>query len=115
VNKVKAFRNSPVSVQPVIHAALPKDYQLAQNYPNPFNPETFIEYDLPRTSTVELSVFNLEGKRVRTLVKSAQTAGAHSVTWNGRNDNGQSVASGIYLYQFKAGNHVAVKKMMLLR
>ncbi len=95
--------------------SIAKKLNLLQNYPNPFNPETVIEYDLPRTSTVELSVFNLEGKRVRTLVKNAQTAGAHSVTWNGKDDRGCSVASGIYLYQFKAGNHIIVKKMMLLR
>ncbi|MDZ7262201.1 MAG: T9SS type A sorting domain-containing protein, partial [candidate division KSB1 bacterium] len=94
---------------------IPQNYALNQNHPNPFNPETVIDYQLPRTSEVELSIFNLQGQRVATLVREYRTAGYHKITWNGTDQAGQPVASGVYLYQLKAGSFVAMKKMLLLR
>ena len=92
------------------------------NYPNPFNPsgagrspETTIYYQLPENSEVTLSIYNLKGQKVRTLVNEVLPTGNHSVIWNGRDSNGNRVGSGIYLYKLKAGERSKVKKMILLR
>jgi hypothetical protein len=90
-------------------------FDLKQNYPNPFNPETSIEYFLPRASDVEITVFNLSGQRITTLLKKYQNVGFFELKWNGRNEKAEPVVSGIYVYQFKAGEFTAAKKMMLLR
>lgn len=90
-------------------------FHLDQNYPNPFNPETVIEYQLPRASEVEIIIFNLQGQKVAMLVKDNQTTGFHKIRWNGTDESGQPVVSGVYLYQLTGGNFVAVKKMLLLR
>ena len=94
---------------------IPKTYDLMQNYPNPFNPSTVISYQLPESQTVTLDIFNELGQKVSTLVNETQNAGLHNVTWNGKNDIGNSVSSGIYFYRIKAGNFVNVKKMILLK
>ena len=98
----------------------PVKFQLFQNYPNPFNPETSIRYQLPPTgqvaaSTVLLEIYNLLGQKVRTLVKQQQPPGNYTVRWDGRNDLGQQVSSGVYLYRLTAGNFTRVRKMVLLR
>ncbi len=94
---------------------LPTSYSLSQNVPNPFNPNTTIEFALPRTSEVNLDVFNLLGQKVRTLVNDQLRAGFQRVEWDGKDDNGAEVASGVYLYRIKAGTFVESKKMMLLK
>jgi hypothetical protein len=93
----------------------PKDCWLSSNYPNPFNSETAIEYHLPRASEVEISIFNLQGQKVATLVKDHQTAGYHKISWNGRDEYGRVVASGVYFYQLKAGEVMITNKMLLVR
>ncbi len=90
-------------------------YMLEQNYPNPFNPSTFIRYALPEKSFVRLTIFNALGQRVKTLVAQEKDGGLHIVNWDGRNDFGAPVSSGVYLYQMKTAAHVSVKKMLLLR
>jgi hypothetical protein len=94
---------------------LPYQFELSQNYPNPFNPITTIEYSLPRRSSVRVDIFNLLGQKVRTFVNREQTAGSYTITWDGTSANGQSVATGVYLYRFQAGDHVETKKMLLLK
>jgi len=94
---------------------LPTTFALAQNYPNPFNPETRIDYALPEASTVRLEVFNLLGQKVRALLDQPEQAGNHSVVWNGRDDAGRVVSSGVYLYRLTAMDFVETKKMMLLK
>jgi len=89
---------------------LPKRYALNQNYPNPFNPVTKINYQLPITNYVELSIYNLLGQKVATLVSEKQKTGYHHVEWDASNH-----ASGVYYYQIKAGEFQDVKKMILLR
>jgi hypothetical protein len=97
-------------------AALPVQFNLEQNYPNPFNPVTTINYNLQKSSPVELTVYNVLGQKIRTLVSSkVQAMGSHSVNWDGRNDNGTQVASGVYLYQLKTGDQVEMKKMVLMK
>jgi len=93
----------------------PEAFALLNNYPNPFNPETTIKYHLPEAAQVKLEVYNMVGQVVRTLVNNHQNAGRYVVQWDAANDNGQSLASGIYLYRVQAGDFRDVKKMLLLK
>ncbi len=88
----------------------PKGYALAQNYPNPFNPTTTIGYELPVASEVSLTVYDVLGKEVMTLVKARQEAGSYRV-----NVNASGLSSGVYFYRLQAGSFVATKKMMLVK
>jgi len=90
-------------------------FSLAQNYPNPFNPSTKIEYTLPKQTTVVLTVYNLIGQEVATLVNEAQSSGVHSAAWDGRDNNGQVVSSGVYIYRLRAGAEVQSRKMIFMR
>ncbi|MFZ0390512.1 MAG: M6 family metalloprotease domain-containing protein [Calditrichia bacterium] len=94
---------------------VPLEFTVHQNYPNPFNPETLIEYSIPAKEQVEISVYNTLGQQVRTLVSEIKEAGNYQVVWNGRNNSGTPAASGLYYYTVKAGDHLATKKMLLLR
>jgi hypothetical protein len=96
-------------------AGLPREYVLYQNYPNPFNPATTIQYALPQIANVELAIYNLLGQKVRTLVDQQLPAGYHDVVWDGRNDAGMPVGSGIYLYRMKAGRFVETRKMVMMQ
>ncbi|UCE24430.1 MAG: M28 family peptidase, partial [Candidatus Zixiibacteriota bacterium] len=96
-------------------STLPRAVTLSQNYPNPFNPTTEMVYSLPKKSHVILSIYNILGQRVTTLVDSDQPAGTHRVGWNSTDDNGSQVASGIYLYRLQTGERVLSKKMLLLK
>lgn len=94
---------------------LPKEFALRQNAPNPFNPTTSIAYDLPKATNVRLDIFNVLGQKVVTLVDGFQNAGTQNVIWDGRDQSGSSVASGIYFYRISAGDFSATKKMMMLK
>jgi hypothetical protein len=91
----------------------PYQFALHQNYPNPFNPETRIEYELAERVEVQLEVYNILGQKVRTLVNAVQMAGQYVVEWDGHDQNEKPVASGVYLYRLKAGELVAVRKLVL--
>ena len=95
--------------------AMPSGYFLNPNYPNPFNPETQIRYGLPEDCQVQVMIVNLQGQAIRTLVDRRQSAGEYSTVWDGRDDGGQPVVSGIYLYRLQAGQFTASRKMLLLR
>jgi hypothetical protein len=93
-------------------------FELKANYPNPFNPSTTISYLLPIISgdhNVSLAIFNQLGQKVRTLVNEMQGPGQHQISWNGLDDNGFHVASGVYFYQLKYGDYTATRKMLLVR
>lgn len=94
---------------------VPASFSLSQNYPNPFNPSTEISFSLPAAGYAELSVFNMLGQKVATLVDGNMTAGEHVVTWNGQNESGAQVASGVYFYRLATGVQTETKKMMLLK
>ena len=94
---------------------VPKAHHLAQNYPNPFNPETTIRYDLAKAGKVRLIVYALNGQAVRTLVDEKRPAGRYSVAWDGRDDAGRAVASGVYLCRMAAGDYRMVRKLVLVR
>ena len=87
---------------------------LHQNFPNPFNPVTTIAFELSYMNNVEIHVFNAVGREVRNLMKTSLSAGMHSVDWDGRDDGGRMVMPGVYVYRMIAGDHVFIRKMLLL-
>ncbi|MFH1687226.1 MAG: FlgD immunoglobulin-like domain containing protein [bacterium] len=93
----------------------PSGFYLDQNYPNPFNAETTIEFDLPRAGDVTLTITNILGQHVRTLITSHLSMGHYSVPWNGQDDAGLEVASGVYLYRLTSGTLAESRKMLLLK
>ncbi len=106
---------SPVTGIETPPQGLPGRFALKANYPNPFNNETVINYQLPVNTHTTLTVYNLLGQQVRTLVNGPQTAGSHRVAWDGKDDSGKVVASGVYLYRMEAGDYVKTRKLMLLK
>ena len=94
-------------------APAPKEFSVAQNYPNPFNPSTTIEYALPKDTWVRLTIYNILGRKVRTLVDEYELAGLRRIVWDSKDDEGREMASGIYFYQIKAGEFTQSKKMVI--
>ena len=94
---------------------LPIVYKLHQNYPNPFNPTTSIKYDLPDQAHVEILIYDMLGRKVRTLVNQVQNAGYMSVNWNAANDVGEPVSAGVYIYTIEAGSYRETRKMIFLK
>ena len=94
---------------------LPNKFRLHQNFPNPFNPQTTIGYHLPENIFVIITIYDLLGIKVKTLIDQAQVAGSRSVIWDATNHYGKPVSGGIYLYQIKAGEFVKTRKMVLLK
>ena len=94
---------------------VPKEFALYQNYPNPFNPTTTIRYDVKQATEVKLVIYNMLGQEVRTLVNNRQDAGYKTVVWDGLNNRGSRVASGIYIYRLQAGDFVQARKMILMK
>jgi hypothetical protein len=88
---------------------------LIENYPNPFNPETMISFSIPNEGTISINVYNIRGQKVRNLVNGDYSSGHHSVVWDGTNDSGVSVGSGVYLYRINAGEFTATRKMVLMK
>ena len=96
-------------------ALLPDEYTLDQNYPNPFNPETNISFGLPEAGEARLVVYNILGRKVRTLLDEYYPAGTHTVTWDATDDYGSTVASGVYFYRLETEATTLSHKMMLLK
>ncbi|MCP4705371.1 MAG: T9SS type A sorting domain-containing protein [candidate division Zixibacteria bacterium] len=105
----------PTDIDIINDAIVPEEYTLNQNYPNPFNPSTTIQFSLPRLSKVEIEVYNILGQTVRNLVNDEKPAGQYQVTWDGRDNSGKTVSSGIYFYKIKTDNFTSSKKMLLLK
>jgi len=113
---IPALPSVPISAAKVsASAALPTEFSLSYNYPNPFNPTCVIEYALPTDCKVTLSIYNVLGQKVRVLVDDYKTAGYKSVEWDGRDNQGQELATGVYFYRIKAGDFVQAKKMVLMK
>jgi hypothetical protein len=94
---------------------IPNLFSLEQNYPNPFNPQTNIKFSLPSVSNVIIKIYDILGREVKMVLSEQRGAGTHSVIWDGTNNAGQKVASGIYIYRMQAGSFTAVKRMVLIR
>ena len=101
----------PVSVKEEV----PTQFILFPNYPNPFNPSTTISFSLPKENRVELAIYSISGQRVRTLLSGRMSAGTYSSVWDGRDDSGRPVSSGVYLSRLTAGKNTAVRKMLLMK
>ncbi len=108
-NGIYSSNISTVGVQDV-SSSIPASYSLSQNYPNPFNPSTTIDFDLPHAGFVSLSIFDINGNKIKTLISGIKSAGKHSITFNAVN-----LASGIYFYTLRSGNFLQTKKMILLK
>ena len=93
----------------------PTEFHLYSNYPNPFNPNTTITFDLPEVAVVSLVIYDINGRQIKTLTSSRYQAGSHQIQWDGRDDSGNAVASGIYVYRIEAGKYVQSRKLMLLK
>ena len=93
----------------------PETFALYQNYPNPFNPETTISFDLPEASNVILKIYNVLGQEIKMLVNEYKTAGKNIVKWDGTNNNGIKVNSGVYIYRLNAEGVSFTRKMVLVK
>jgi hypothetical protein len=109
------FSPTDVSDQEEGQENIPTSFSLKQNYPNPFNPQTIIEYVLPKDCELEIAIYNILGRKTRTLVKEFQKSGQHRVEWDGKDEEGKEVSSGIYFYRIKTPEFSQAKKMVLLR
>jgi hypothetical protein len=96
-------------------AATPHEFSLAQNYPNPFNPTTTISYQLNERSLVKLTVYNTLGHEVRALVNAVKDAGSHQATWNGRDNLGNALPSGVYFYRLAVNDQVQTRRMVFMK
>ena len=97
-------------IEPII-----KSLKLLQNYPNPFNPSTTIEYNIPKSGHVEVAIYDLGGRLIKTLIRKNQIKGKHKVIWDGKNQFGKKVVSGFYIYSIKYENSISSKKMILIK
>ncbi|NUM81486.1 T9SS type A sorting domain-containing protein, partial [bacterium] len=113
MGKYQLFYNADVTSE--LEGALPKEFALFQNYPNPFNPTTTIRYALPRETKVVVTVYNILGQEVKTLVNEIQGGGVKSVLWDGKNNAGQAVSSGIYLYRIQTKEFTSTRKMLFVK
>jgi flagellar hook assembly protein FlgD len=104
----------PIGVPPG-DAQLQLQFDLMPNYPNPFNPLTTITYSIAKPGLVNLSIYDVRGRLLRTLVKEAKTAGEYTTTWDSRNAGGMAVASGVYLVSLDMGGQVKTRKIALLK
>ena len=98
-----------------VDASVPQAFALDQNYPNPFNSQTVIRFAITADDNVELSVFNLAGQKVAALIDGVRKAGSYMVSWDGRDDEGTELVSGVYVYRLETEDTVESRKLLLLR
>ncbi len=119
VKNKKTFSKEPVSILTLGNFeqrnVIPDSYSLNQNYPNPFNPETTIQYDIPEPVHVNIVIYNTLGEKIKTLVDEEKKAGVYTVLWNGTNDNGVKVGSGVYIIKMFTNQKVKMRKMLLVK
>lgn len=104
-----------IGINEPLNTEIPDQFNLYACYPNPFNPSTTITFDVPKQSKVEIKVYNILGQEVRTLVNSSQSAGRKTVLWDGKNNEGAAVSSGLYMYRLITPNFTKTMKMMLMK
>ncbi|MCJ7801203.1 MAG: S8 family serine peptidase, partial [Candidatus Marinimicrobia bacterium] len=97
------------------HPLIPDKFELYQNYPNPFNSNTTIEYDIKQHSNITIKIFDILGKEIITLVNNIESPGKKSITWNGTDNNGNPVSTGVYIYNLILGDKSYTKKMLLIK
>jgi len=125
-NKIMFYTNKSANTQDILHintepvsinaiTSAIKDFQLSQNYPNPFNPVTYFEIQAPERTKINIEIYNVLGQKVKTIFNDVINAGNHTFHWNGLNDNGMQLSSGIYFYRLHTDRFVKSRKMILLR
>ena len=115
---VNEFDGSSTSVKDITFdnsSTLPKDSRLSQNYPNPFNPVTHISYQVLTAERVELNIFDMMGRKLKSLVSTVQSPGSYSVTWDGRDEMGTKMTSGVYIYKLQTSDFIESKKMLMIK
>ena len=115
VTRIPAAPRVPTAISEVFSTDQPTAFALAQNVPNPFNSSTSFRFALPQAADIELAIYNLTGQKVARLARGRHAAGHYTVHWDGRNDAGVRVATGVYIYRLRAGEQVQVRKLLLLR
>ncbi|MBK8552209.1 MAG: T9SS type A sorting domain-containing protein [Ignavibacteria bacterium] len=105
-----------VGIQGNNETGIPKDFELSQNYPNPFNPSTIINYNLPKSSSISLKVYDMLGNEIKTLVSNPnQNAGSYNVEWDGKDERGVAASSGVYFYKLISADFNKTMKMILMK
>ena len=124
VKKIVSIKNKNTNQKLIIDAtsldiadnsAIPTEFKLHENYPNPFNPSTNIKFDIPENGLVSLIVYDLMGHKVTELVNTNMNSGFHNVSWNGTDNFGNTVSTGVYIYQLKTGNYSNTQKMLFIK
>jgi len=113
ITTLVGYYDGPVSVEET--EALPTSYGLAQNYPNPFNPTTTIEFQLPKTTNISVKIYDVLGREVRVLADQPYSAGVHRMNWDGLDNTGRKVATGMYFYRLYSKEFIAVRKCLLIK
>ena len=114
INKI-SFKPDPTSTINHEDLAVPDKFEVYSNYPNPFNPSTVIQFSIPETGLIQLNIYNIQGKRIRSFERKAQQAGKQHFEWDGKNISGEIVASGVYLYALKFNEQVRSGSMIFLK
>ena len=109
------YNETPTGMGISDDAPIASSYKLGQNYPNPFNPTTHIRFNIPETGLVNITIYDMLGRQVKTLINNTQDAGYRSIIWDATNDYGKPMSAGIYLYQIQTGDFIQTKKMVLLK
>ncbi|NMB80737.1 MAG: T9SS type A sorting domain-containing protein [Ignavibacteria bacterium] len=107
--------NSKPNPTSVTEEIVPQQYRLLNNYPNPFNPSTTITFEIPKSEFVSLQIFNINGELIKTILQESLNAGRYEKRWNGEDDFGNQVVSGVYFYRIKAGHFEKSSRMILLK
>lgn len=115
LEKILSWFSKPTGVENTTINSAPQKFQLEQNYPNPFNPSTTIRYHLAEPGHVQLAIYNLSGQQIRTLLDQRQLAGSYESTWDGADDNGLKVASGVYIYRIRTKSFHYSRKLALVK
>jgi hypothetical protein len=113
--RILSWLTTGVEGKPAATDNMPVTYSLASNFPNPVHGQTTVRYALPRAGRVSITVYNVMGQKVKTLVDGTMSAGHHSVNWNGRNEGGQAVAAGVYMYKMQAEGFTSARKLVVIR
>ena len=109
------FLSLPSNIDGANQLNIPQKYRLAQNFPNPFNPTTTIKFELPSDSHINLSIYDIQGNLIKTLVNEKKDAGYHSVIWNGKDQQNKDVSSGVYFYRIESKDFTDTKKCLLVK
>lgn len=115
VSSIKSMIDNLITTSSAEENTLPQVYTLNQNYPNPFNPTTNISFQIGSIQNVSLKIYDNQGRLVRILLENSLHAGKHEISWDGRNNSGQSVSAGAYYYILRTDNFKQSKKMLLIR